>query len=343
MVSALFALAADIPALGRVDRLTMSQQSLMEFVVVGTSIESLFKDPHSNFKDIEEWSGLTITEGLVKKLNWYPSHLYQDPQDGKLALRWLPDSVERIEVVRLGCELLETAARLQKVQISYAPVKIDFKTFSSGLQELILFQCRLEAGELRFADFPPSVRVLCISTIAGVENDVHGVADFSKAPQALEYLSLGHTNLTAILHLSKAPRKLREIKIYGNPMSGTFDLSGLPPHLEKLNLASNSLEGDVDLSRLPETLLSLDLHSNKITGPIDMSKLPRSLIWLNLAANRIAIPPVLENLPATLQSLSLENNGMCGTIDISEHVEYKKLVSQWSNGNDVIIVESDEI
>ena len=84
MTLALFLFDAMDPSLGRVDKESLPQQSLMEMVIDGISNKEVICRDANEPKDIKQWKGVKIEDGEVVYIEWNQRRARKEPRISSL-------------------------------------------------------------------------------------------------------------------------------------------------------------------------------------------------------------------------------------------------------------------
>ena len=323
----------DAESLGRLDPLTMSQQSIMECLVAQLSDASqrAFRDKKKHFLDVKSWKGVVMdTVGYVGNIDWSDKH-------GSMDLRWLPDQVLYF---RLSGDSQDDLVGT-----------VEFCALPRHLRSLFLSNIGL-TGEIDLSALPKMLEEFCV-----IHVPLHGALRFDGIPATLKYVSVKETPLSSI-DLTCTSSALKSISVQSCALQGTLSFANSPPALEKLDLSDNTFVGFLDFAGLAQTATLLELHrnafdairgnppfvlrfvaaenrltgtvellasfamrfydasKNQLTGSLDLGKLPKPLIRLHLHTNQLTGSLDFGVLPALIQHIYLYDNQFSGAIDL---------------------------
>ena len=163
-------MAADEPALGRIDYASFSQQTLMEMVVENIEDVERICGTRDDPLEIAEWGGVDCDEkGDVLRIDWSNEAL-----KGSINWRWLPSTLVRIEIG--FCELSGA---------------LDLPRLPAGLRQMLIYDANL-TGPIDLSQLPAKLVELsfCI-------NSLSGPIDLTRLPRCLERLILALNEFTA--------------------------------------------------------------------------------------------------------------------------------------------------
>uniref|UniRef100_A0A7S4PIR2 Uncharacterized protein n=1 Tax=Paramoeba aestuarina TaxID=180227 RepID=A0A7S4PIR2_9EUKA len=95
----LYFISAD-PSLGKVDKTSLSDQTLMELFIEGVTNTGEIWESGDDSADISEWKGLTFdSNGTIKTIEWeHFGNYFELNLTGSLQLQWLPSTLVRVAV-----------------------------------------------------------------------------------------------------------------------------------------------------------------------------------------------------------------------------------------------------
>mmetsp|Transcript_29557 Transcript_29557/g.45690 ORF Transcript_29557/g.45690 Transcript_29557/m.45690 type:complete len:253 (-) Transcript_29557:35-793(-) len=222
------ALAAD-PSLGRVDKSSLSQETLMElFIEKVTNKARVFTDinPSStaSWRKVSSqnvrkgFRGVVVNDtGEIQKIDFRNCNI-----QGSIQLEWMPSTIT-------NC-LLSMNRITGSVNLEDLPDK---------LEVLSMRQNRL-TGTLNLENLPSQFAVLILS-----KNNFTGSVNLTKLPSTLQDLFLDQNQLSGSVDVTKLPDSLIELELSNNDFSGWADFSKLPDRLESLNVSYTKLEGEI--------------------------------------------------------------------------------------------------
>ena len=239
---------SDDPNLGRVEKQSLPQQSLMEMLIADVADKEPFMNEDGSFREISLWPGVSLNnDGEVTEVDWEYSMGNLKTQAGHLHWQWIPETAENFFAPY--CELYGS------VDLNELPTKlVEFSVFHNNL-----------SGSVRLDCLPQSLELLDLS-----ENKFEGSVDCSGLPQSMNVLYLNNNQLSGSIHLSALPDGLEEFNASKNKLSGSFQLCPVPASLRGFYLHSNELEGEVVIGALPAGTRVIQLRSNQISSVVDV-------------------------------------------------------------------------
>ena len=152
------------PSLGKVDKASLPQQTLMELVLVTITDKEEICGPTENVCDIFQWEGVRLNEnGNVIEVNWFMRGL-----QGTVEVGWLPPTVERF-----NCSSNDLTGTLNLTSLP-PPLRdfflgwskfygaINLKHLPAKIHQIFLCQNRL-TGTLCLKTLPHSLAYLVLS------------------------------------------------------------------------------------------------------------------------------------------------------------------------------------
>mmetsp|Transcript_6312 Transcript_6312/g.9574 ORF Transcript_6312/g.9574 Transcript_6312/m.9574 type:complete len:215 (-) Transcript_6312:33-677(-) len=197
----IFVLTID-PALGKIDKVLLSQQTLMELFSEGiTNIQLTYRYEGSN--EIDNW------KGLVFSANGDIIQLLVDflQLEGSINLQWLPSTIQLVRMC--GNRLSGT---------------LDLENLPDSLAELHLFTNRF-VGSISLMKLPPEFQWLNVN-----DNNLSGSLDLTQLPNTLQCLYLSMNGFVGMTDFSKLPESLNVLSIQFTGLEGEIISNG------KLNL-----------------------------------------------------------------------------------------------------------
>uniref|UniRef100_A0A7S4KSB0 Leucine-rich repeat protein n=1 Tax=Paramoeba aestuarina TaxID=180227 RepID=A0A7S4KSB0_9EUKA len=201
MLSLTFVSTAD-PSLGKIDKTTMSQQTLMELLIDGITNKAIICGSAEDPWNIANWEGISLNHsGEVTRIEWS----WYDP-DGSLALEWLPSTVEKFEVFH------------SIFSATWLTGTINLTSLPDLMESLSLYGSNL-TGEVALRSLPSKMEILdlrnnkffgavdlrslpsTLDTLRLSRNDFEGVTDFSRLPTALVMLDISNTRLEGVIEV----------------------------------------------------------------------------------------------------------------------------------------------
>eukprot|EP00009_Paramoeba_aestuarina_P009058 CAMPEP_0201517848 /NCGR_PEP_ID=MMETSP0161_2-20130828/8851_1 /ASSEMBLY_ACC=CAM_ASM_000251 /TAXON_ID=180227 /ORGANISM="Neoparamoeba aestuarina, Strain SoJaBio B1-5/56/2" /LENGTH=191 /DNA_ID=CAMNT_0047915475 /DNA_START=41 /DNA_END=616 /DNA_ORIENTATION=+ len=162
------------PSLGKVDKSSMSEQTLMELFAEGiTDNRSALSISRQEPQDIYDWKGLNFdSSGAVTGIGWILQKL-----GGSIRLEWLPASVKYVFVDRNRLSGTVCLTQLPHV-----------------LQTLLMTS-NLFSGTVDLTQLPKELVRLRLN-----DNAFHGETDFIQLPPQLRDLRVDHTQLSGEIY-----------------------------------------------------------------------------------------------------------------------------------------------
>mmetsp|Transcript_17907 Transcript_17907/g.28010 ORF Transcript_17907/g.28010 Transcript_17907/m.28010 type:complete len:248 (-) Transcript_17907:18-761(-) len=207
------------PSLGKVDKSSFSQQTLMElFIGSFEPKENIYGSPENEI-DILEWQGVddNMSGGGVNSIFWNFFDL-----TGSLLLQWLPSTVE--ELCLTGNELSGS---------------IRLEDLPPMLKELSLNQ-NWFTGSVQLVGLPESLQVLDLSN-----NDLCGTVDLDHLPKDLQVLHLSYNRFSGGISLKSIPKNMKALGLHNTEFSG--NVSGHLCGLLYFNVSNTKLIGEVTI------------------------------------------------------------------------------------------------
>ena len=238
MHAAVYIACAD-DGIGRFDRSTVSQQSLMELFIFGLDNAQVICGGRDNPADVCRWRGVICTEsGEVKMFSWV---LYQGSGTGTLGFEFLPSSLKDLSMI--------FNALSGTIELSCLP---------ENMNRLDLRSNQL-TGRLGLQSLPRAMMLARLS-----QNKFSGEISLEKLPAGLVSLDLSDNLLSGAVCLTDLPSGLKDLILARNNFTGSIDLTRLTDSLKKIDLSWNEFSGTVDLARIPHKL-RLDASMNKLS------------------------------------------------------------------------------
>ena len=277
-------LTVDSPYVSRVDRATLSEQTLMELLVGGMDDVGAFQHDGA-FTEVKTWVGVQLdSAGHVLIIDWDRSQVdiifgYDENSKlcsgGSIDLRWLP---ERLESFRISDMLLDGSLDTRMLPAS-----------------LVVFVCDC--------------------------NDIIGSFDVTGLPQDICNVSVRSNVFAGSLQLTQLPTGLQVLCLSDNNFTGSADLTNLPDGLEILELSGNQLSGEIDLRRIPPSMRSLSLELNDFAQDVlTVGAMPANLAGISVDEDKFStiinidggFPTISQVFPGIfIERESLHKHGSC--------------------------------
>mmetsp|Transcript_1912 Transcript_1912/g.2937 ORF Transcript_1912/g.2937 Transcript_1912/m.2937 type:complete len:260 (+) Transcript_1912:26-805(+) len=232
-------LCAD-PCLGRIDKSSLSQQTLMELLIADLSHTYSIRDSSDDL--IDKWKGVSLSDSdAVTSIDWHAFAL-----KGKFLFEWLPETVE---------DLIICTNNLNG--------QIPMQSLPQGLHKW-RFRRNSFCGSLDLDALPPN-----IVEVLATSNKLTGTISLENLPDSLKKLFLGLNDFHGTVCLTKLPGSMTILALNICSFTGTVNLTKLPPNMERLYLDRNSFEGETDFRHLPKTLIIFNIGNNRgLSGEI---------------------------------------------------------------------------
>jgi len=256
------AMSAD-SSLGKVDKSSFSQQTLMELFIQNIVHKELLCRDATEPADISEWTHVDLNAyGEVDAIHWQDTGV-----EGQLGFQWLPDSVRRLCIERnvfsgiVDCRCLPPDLESLEMEMNAFSGSLDLDALPRRLEFVNFNENRL-SGEVSLTNLPPQLEILFLSI-----NELSGSVNLEALPKTMDQLFLHDNAFSGTVCLTRLPSSLSLLTLDRNHFCGTLDLTSLPPGMFGLDLSSNDFEGWTDFSRLPITI-TLSIMNLKISGEI---------------------------------------------------------------------------
>ncbi|KNH06219.1 leucine-rich repeat protein [Perkinsela sp. CCAP 1560/4] len=229
-------LAADLPAVARPDKASMSQQMLMEILVGSLACADAFRDTNGCFKDVSCWNGVDLDlDGNVSSIRWaYYVDSDQDSDEG-------------------GREYVEEEDRLTNTGGF-----VDFQWIPDTVTTFSLSDLNVQ-GSIDTTALPESLAYLQVDT-----NSLNGTFDTKALPRGLEEVRICRNKISGSLDMTQLPTALQAFYAACNCLCGSLDFSRLPDGLRSLSLVNNLFSGTIDLRHVPKCVEFIQLCGNKL-------------------------------------------------------------------------------
>mmetsp|Transcript_26401 Transcript_26401/g.41088 ORF Transcript_26401/g.41088 Transcript_26401/m.41088 type:complete len:268 (-) Transcript_26401:47-850(-) len=240
-----------VDSVGRVDKSSFSQQTLMELLIDGVT-ENKYKvcGKVDEPEDITVWNGVKMnTAQEVTDILWTSMGLA-----GSLQFQWLPPTVTSFVMsgVSYGRGRMSGSIDLTVLPGSLRVLQLNNNEFSGGIA---------------LDQLPEALQTLDVYT-----NSLTGTLNLKELTGCLETLNLSRNLFTGTVCLTKFPRSLRWLALSQNKLCGPVDLTQLPDGMTNLYLFKNNFEGETDFTHLPESLGSFYVSDTGLSGVIRAKK-----------------------------------------------------------------------
>ena len=190
--------AADTSYLGRVDKASLSTQTLMELFIEGIENREVICWSAEKPEDIDKWQGVTYggeqnasgVENLLK-IQWTGRKLV-----GVIDLQWISPTVFSLEIIG---NKLSGSLNLTVLPPSIQVLDLCYNAFS---------------GEIDLCHLPTEMKKLNLSS-----NHLSGSLSLEELPQSIESLSLCSNRFSGTVCLQNLPRSLQVLSVGANDLS----------------------------------------------------------------------------------------------------------------------------
>jgi len=190
--------AADNSYLGRVDKASLSTQTLMELFIASIENREVICGSAEEPEDIDQWDGLTYsrdhhaeaTENSIK-ITWHSLDL-----SGTIDLQWISPTVFSLEIIG---NKLSGSLNLTALPPSIQVLDLCYNEFS---------------GEIDLCHLPTEMKKLNLSS-----NHLSGSLSLEELPQSIESLSLCSNRFSGTVCLQNLPRSLQVLSVGANDLS----------------------------------------------------------------------------------------------------------------------------
>mmetsp|Transcript_9248 Transcript_9248/g.14029 ORF Transcript_9248/g.14029 Transcript_9248/m.14029 type:complete len:228 (-) Transcript_9248:26-709(-) len=182
-------------SLGKVDKGSLSEETLMELLIEGiTTGKERICGSRDNPLEVHQWSGLMFNDGNeILKIGWEQLWL-----QGSIQLQWLPRAVTHFVIWgnALSGSLDFTDLPPNIFMLSFHSNRfegtIDLSNLPKSLETISLTNNRL-SGNLDLSHLPDGIRRLYLN-----ENAFEGQIDFTTLPESLKLLDIRHTKFSGV-------------------------------------------------------------------------------------------------------------------------------------------------
>ena len=253
-------------SLGRIDRASLSTQTLMELFIDGITNKELICGSAEHPKDLSEWhSGITLNDSnevtsIAMSYVWI---------EGSIELNWLPPTVERVVLPE-----------------NYLTGSLDLTCLPDGCTFVDLSGNRF-SGTIDLTALPNGMKRMDLSW-----SRLSGTLNLEHLPSSMEGLEISSNAFTGTISLVRLPQSLRELDVGGNKLSGNLNLTQLPPELRSPILCDNNFEGWTDFSQLPKALGFLTVENlPNVSGEISVAGRELSGVYTDGSGVRLVDVP----------------------------------------------------
>ena len=251
-----FLLHVDTQCLGRVDKTTLSEQSIMELLVADLCASGkhtrAFRDEEGNFLPVEEWRGVEVNAyGDVQKIKWKSTYWIRAssmvPQGGTIYFEWIPT-----QTAEFSATYMAMSGTLDAGVLPHGLVVFDISN-------------NLITGPLETEKLPSTIQ-----TVSVANNQLSGSLDLSSLPPKLESLQAGSNMFTGSVRLENLPQTLHVLELSGNKLSGTIHMGNLPHTLQNISLQLNCIQQETLIFERTPNMQIVQIDTSKIGKIIDL-------------------------------------------------------------------------
>ena len=205
-------LTAD-PSLGRVDYMTLSDQTLMELLIEGfdDKTKKRYQDDHGMYLDVCEWPFIKCDDDeRVIKIDIDSLHV-----SGSIELCYVPPKVKVLNIslwwgtneLTGSVDLTSLPDGMESLSLNYNQLTggIDLTQLPKEMQKLHLYNNKLTGG-IDLTQLPDRM-----SSIFFSNNEFTGEIDATHLPDEMEYLIFNNNKLSGSLIMRLLPRKMKSI------------------------------------------------------------------------------------------------------------------------------------
>mmetsp|Transcript_39622 Transcript_39622/g.62658 ORF Transcript_39622/g.62658 Transcript_39622/m.62658 type:complete len:227 (-) Transcript_39622:19-699(-) len=210
-----FSLASDT-SLGKVDKSSLSQQTLMELFIDKIENKDRICDDPESPSPISQWKGTDF--GPQGVIDWHVRcndadevisiKLWNIRLRGSIQLEWIPLTTQKCVI-----------------SYNYLSGTISLEHLSDGLVTLYA-RCNAFSGTVCLTRLPHSLQKLAIS-----DNQLEGTVDLTHLPSGMKKLLLGDNGFSGMTDFSKLPRSLEVLDVSSTVIQGEITVwEGLKVH-----------------------------------------------------------------------------------------------------------------
>ena len=258
----IFLTAADNSHIGRVDKASLSTQTLMEIFISGIENKEVICGSAEEPEDIDQWTGFSYSQeqpaDAAEKhlnINWYKRHLV-----GTIDLQWLPTTIFSVTIYdsklsgSLNLAVLAPSIRFLNLGGNDFSGEIDLHHMPAEIEEITLSDNQL-TGSLNLEELARSIQALYLR-----KNHFSGTVCLRHLPPSIVELSISENELSGSVNLTRLPVTLKFLCLHRNNFGGRTDFSRLPKDLNVLNISCTNLAGEISVRN--RTTRFLVGHSN---------------------------------------------------------------------------------
>jgi len=211
--------------LGKVEYGTMSDQILMELMIVKVNNNNQFMDDDGEFLDVCQWRGVKCDDkNNVIEINWgYNSNI--NLNGGAINLSWMPPFVREF-----NCFYQNLNGTIDTVKL---PQCLETLSLSGNMF----------SGTIDLTQLPKS-----LERISAYRNHLQGSVDLTQLPTSIKGLYLPNNKLSGSINISHLPHSLKWLYLDNNNIQQEeLRVDGeLPDRLVIINLCNNHIDRIVD-------------------------------------------------------------------------------------------------
>mmetsp|Transcript_33726 Transcript_33726/g.52746 ORF Transcript_33726/g.52746 Transcript_33726/m.52746 type:complete len:262 (-) Transcript_33726:31-816(-) len=229
------------PALGKVDKASLSQEVLMELFIGDIEYTADIVGNATYPAPMNQWKGVVLNSSEeVISIDWWAMNLH-----GKIPWEWIPVTVTRICINK---NHLSGTLNLTVLPDGFRSLEVASNDFSGSID-----LCHLPATMV---------------TLMLYNNRLRGTVNLENLPSSMKLVVLKLNRFVGELCFTKLPENLRVLDVAENKFSGVVDLTSLPCEMTQIVLHNNDFSGETDFSKLPETLTFIDISFTNLSGEI---------------------------------------------------------------------------
>eukprot|EP00009_Paramoeba_aestuarina_P016870 CAMPEP_0201523850 /NCGR_PEP_ID=MMETSP0161_2-20130828/20964_1 /ASSEMBLY_ACC=CAM_ASM_000251 /TAXON_ID=180227 /ORGANISM="Neoparamoeba aestuarina, Strain SoJaBio B1-5/56/2" /LENGTH=253 /DNA_ID=CAMNT_0047923079 /DNA_START=35 /DNA_END=793 /DNA_ORIENTATION=- len=183
MLLSYFVYSFDSAGLGKVDKSSLSDQTLIELLFGSCQCQERFRNDDGDFTDVSEMEGIILNdEGRVIEIEMLDSStgVEKTTLAGELHLEWLPSSLHQIDLAGnncsgvFDCRFIPLSTRIALFENNLLTGSVDLEVLLN-LEVLVAGWNRL-SGTIDFTKFPQKLIVLHVShNSIGGQVDLRGI------------------------------------------------------------------------------------------------------------------------------------------------------------------------
>ena len=212
-------LSADDTNLGKVDYASLSTQTLMELLIGDLRMRKKVQNAHGEYKDIQEWEGLTFDDDDGSLYNMYWNNA---KADGTIDLKWIPPTLTAFSMMQN--ELSGT------VETKSLPENMHFFNIMGNMF----------SGSFDISGLPAMISKVYIS-----ENEFTGTLDISAMPRRVVTFDASINHFSGTLDFTDLPKDLQYFLVDNNSFSGKLGVFRMPPFMRTVSLNENNFSVEV--------------------------------------------------------------------------------------------------